>query len=192
MASLLKPGSSQRKRGASSSGIDNNDGGKKRRQTESGTTTPASSAQQKENGNLKKKSKKKDETPPTDKKTLAKYGVNAKKNQDKRKLGNEEQKERDAIEMVKESCKEFKLVVSNSMWAYVSEVMLSEDGKRVHLIRIQANHNTISKPLTNEITNNYADNPIMADLNGKIHDRSIGDDMTCILTHNTLVSVPVF
>ena len=192
MASLLKPGSSRRKRGASSSGIDNNDGGKKRRQTESGTTTPASNVQQKESGNLKKKSKKKDETPPTDKTTLIKYGVNAKKNQDKRKLGNEEQKERDARQVVKENCKEFKLDVSNSMWAYVSEVMLSEDGKRVHLIRNQANHNTISKPLTNEITNNYADNPIMADLNGKIHDRSIGDDMTCILTHNTLVSVPVF
>ena len=140
----------------------------------------------------KKKRKNKDETPPTDKKTLTKYGVNAKKNQDKRKLGNEEKKERDAIEVVKESCNEFKLVVSNSMWAHVSEVMLSKDGKRVHLIRNQANHNTISKPLTNEITNNYADNPIMADLNGKIHDRSIGDDMTCILTHNTLVSVPVF
>ena len=192
MASLLKPGSSRRKRGASSSGIDNNDGGKKRRQTESGTTTPASNVQQKEGGNLKKKSKKKDETPPTDKTTLIEYGVNAKKNQDKRKLRNEEQKERDAIEMVKESCKEFKLVVSNSMWAYVSEVMLSEDGKTVHLIRNQVNHNTISKPLTNEITNNYADNPILADLNGKIHNRGMGDDMTCILTFNTLVSVPVF
>ena len=118
--------------------------------------------------------------------------MNAKKNQDTRKLGNEEKKERDAIEVVKESCNEFKLVVSNSMWAFVSEVMLSEDEKRVHLLRIQANHNTISKPLTNEITNNYADNPIMADLNGKIHDRSIGDDMMCILTHNALVSVLVF
>ena len=192
MASLLKPGSSRRKRGASSSGIDNNDGDKKRRQTESGTTTPASNVQQKEGGNLKKKSKKKDETPPKDKTSLIEYGVNAKKNQDTRKLGNEEKKERDAIEVVKESCNEFKLVVSNSMWAFVSEVMLSKDEKRVHLIRIQANHNTISKPLLNEITNNYADNPIMADLNGKIHDRSIGDDMTCILTHNTLVSVPVF
>ena len=192
MASLLKPGSSRRKRGASSSGIDNNDDGKKRRQTESGTTTPASNVQQKEGGNLKKKSKKKDETPPTDKTSLIEYGVNAKKNQDKRKLGNEEKKERDAIEVVKEICNEFKLVVSNSMWAFVSEVMLSKDGKRVHLIRNQANHNTISKSLTNKITNNYADNPIMADLNGKTHDRSIGDDMTCILTHTTLVSVPVF
>ena len=166
MATLLEPGGSPRKRGASSSKVDNNNGGKKRR--------------------------KKDETPPTDKTILIKYGVDAKKNQDNRKLGNEEQKERDAIEMVKESCKEFKLVVSNSMWAYVSEVMLSEDGKTVHLIRNQVKHNTISIPLTNEITNNFASNPIMADLNGKIHDRSIGDDMTWILTHNTLVNVPVF
>ena len=192
MASLLIPKNAQRKRGASSSEIENNNSSKIKRQTESGATTPALKVQQKENGNLKKKSKKKDETPPTDKKTLAKYGVNAKKNQDKRKLGNEEQKERDARQMVKENCEEFKLDVSNLMWAWLTEVMLSKDGKRVHLIRIQANHNTISKPLTNEITNNYTDNPIMADLNGKIHDRSIGDDMTCILTHNTLVSAPVF
>ena len=192
MATLLKPGGSPRKRGASSSKIDNNNGGKKRRQTESGTTTPASSVQQKENGNLKKKSKKKDETPPTDKTILIKYGVDAKKNQDNRKLGNEEQKERDAIEMVEKSCKGFKIVVSNCMWPYVSEVMLSKDENTVHLIRNEVNHNTISKPLTNEITNNYADNPILADLNGKIHNRSMGDDMTCILTHNTLVSVPVF
>ena len=192
MASLLMSGSAQRKRGASSSEIENNDGSKKRRQTESGTTTPASNVQQKENGSLKKKTKKKGETPPTDKKTLATCGVNAKKNQDKRKLGNEEQKERDARQVVKENCKEFKLDVSNSIWPYLSEVMLSEDGKTIHLLRNQVNHNTISKPLTNEITNNFASNPIMADLNGKIHDRSMGDDMTCILTHNTLVSVPVF
>ena len=174
------------------SGIDNNDGGKKRRQTESGTTTPASSVQQKENGNLKKKSKKKDETPPTDKTILIKYGVDAKKNQDNRKLGNEEQKERDAIEMVEKSCKGFKLVVSNCMWPYISELMLSKDEHTVHLIRNEVNHNTISKPLANEITNNYTDNPILADLNGKIHNRGMGDDMTCILTFNTLVSVPVF
>ena len=166
MATLLEPGGSPRKRGASSSKVDNNNSGKKRR--------------------------KKDETPPTDKTILIQYGVDAKKNQDNRKLGNEEQKERDAIEMVEKSCKGFKIVVSNCMWPYVSEVMLSKDENTVHLIRNEVNHNTISKPLTNEITNNYADNPIMADLNGKIHNRSMGDDMTCILTHNTLVSVPVF
>ena len=155
-------------------------------------TTPAPNVQQKENGSLKKKTKKKAETPPTDKKTLAKYSVNAKKRQDKRKLGNEEQKERDARQMVKENCEEFKLIVHNSTWPWLSEVMASEDGNTLHLLRNQVNHNTISKPLTNEITNNFAGNPIMADLNGKIHDRSMGDDMICILTHNTLVSVPVF
>ena len=166
MATLLEPGGSPRKRGASSSKVDNNNSGKKRR--------------------------KKDETPPTDKTILIQYGVDAKKNQDNRKLGIEEQKERDAIEMVEKSCKGFKLVVSNCMWPYISELMLSKDEHTVHLIRNEVNHNTISKPLTNEITNNYADNPILADLNGKIHNRGMGDDMTCILTFNTLVSVPVF
>jgi len=101
-------------------------------------------------------------------------------------------KERDAIEMVEKSCKGFKLVVSNCMWPYISELMLSKDEHTVHLIRNEVNHNTLSKPLINEITNNYANNPILADLNGKIHKRGMGDDMTCILTFNTLVSVPVF
>ena len=101
---------------------------------------------------LKKKSKKKAGTPPTDKKTLAKHSVNAKKRQDKRKLGNEEQKERDARQMVKENCKKFKLIVHNSMWPWLSEVMASEDGNTLHLLRNQVNHNTISITLSNEIT----------------------------------------
>ena len=123
---------------------------------------------------------------------MAKYSVNAKKRQDKRKLGSKEQKERDARQMVKENFKEFMLVVSNLMWPWLSKVMASEDGKTLHLLRNQVNHNTISISLTNEIANNFAGNPIGADLNGKIHDRNMGDDMICILTYNTLVSVPLF
>lgn len=191
MASLLMPGNAQRKRGASSSEIENNDGNKKEAD---GVRGDYSSTKRTTEGEweLKKKTKEKAETPSTDKKTLAKCGVNAKKRQDKRKLGNEEQKERYARQMVKENCKEFKLIVHNTTWPWLSKVMASEDGNTLHLLRNQVNHNTISKPLTNEITNNFAGNPIMADLNGKIHDRSMGDDMICILTHNTLVSVPVF
>ena len=100
-------------------------------------------------------------------------------------------KKRDAIEMVAENCKEFTLDVSNLMWPWLSEVMASEDGKTIHLLRNQVNHNTMSITLSNEITNNFVGNPIGADLNGKIHDRNMGDDMICILTYNTLVSVPL-
>ena len=77
------------------------------------------------------------------------------------------------------------------MWPWLSEVMMSEDNKRIHLLRNQVNHNTISNSLSNKITNNFLGNPIGADLNGKIHDQSMGADMKCILTHNTKVSVPL-
>ena len=83
------------------------------------------------------------------------------------------------------------LNVHNLMWPWLSEVMTSEDNKRIHLLRNQVNHNTISNSLSNEITNNFLGNPIGADLNGKIHDQNMGADMKCILTYNTKVSVPL-
>ena len=84
------------------------------------------------------------------------------------------------------------LDVHNSMWPWTSEIMLSEDNKRIHLLRNQVNHNTISNSLSKKITNNFLGNPIGADLNGKIHDQNMGADMKCILTYNTMVSVPLF
>ena len=93
--------------------------------------------------------------------------------------------------MVTESYKELTLEVSNLMWPWTSKVMLSKDEWMLHLLRNQVNHNTISTSLSNETTNNFLGNPIGADLNGKIHDQSMGADMKCILTYNTKVSVPL-
>ena len=94
--------------------------------------------------------------------------------------------------MIKENCKEFTLDVSNSMWPLLSEVMASEDGKTLHLLRNQVNHNTSSITLSNGIANNFVGKPIGAALNGKIYDKNMGDDMIYIITYNTLVSVPLF
>ena len=78
------------------------------------------------------------------------------------------------------------------MWAWLSEMMYSEKTEKIHLLRTQANHNTVSPSLSNEITNNLLGNIVGADLSSKIHDRGMGNDMKCILTYNTNVSVPLF
>ena len=49
--------------------------------------------------------------------------------------------------IIAESTKQIELVVSNGMWPFVSEVMLSSDGNAVHLMRNEVNHNTISPSL---------------------------------------------
>ena len=51
------------------------------------------------------------------------------------------------------------------------------------------NHNAISSNLSNKITNNFLDNPIRADLKGKVHSNDMGSDMTCFLTYNKDVRV---
>ena len=131
-------------------------------------------------------------TTPTDEKSLEKYSKKAKETLNVIKPGNEEQKERDARQKVVDNCKNFKLEVSNSMWAWLSEMMYSEKTKKIHLLRTQANHNTVSPSLSNEITNNLLGNIVGAGLSSKIHDRGMGNDMKCILTYNTKVSVPLF
>ena len=209
-ATALKPTDTQRKRNTSSSVIENSDDKKRKKQKKSTETTPTSKVPQEKNGSSKKKRKKKTVTTPTDKKSsatptsfgsggkvleksvLAEYSLKAKKRQEELKPGNEEQKERDARRMVAENCKELTLEVSNSMWPWTSEVTLSKDERTLYLLRNQVNHNTISTSLSNEITNNFLGNPIGADLNGKTHDLNMGADMKCILTHNTMVSVPLF
>ena len=112
--------------------------------------------------------------------------------QDELKPGSKEQKERDARRIVADYCKELKFEVSNLMWPWVSEVKLSKDDQTIYLLKNQVNHNTISPSLSNEITNNFFDNPIGADLNGKVHKPDIGSDMKCIITYNTKISVPHF
>lgn len=91
--------------------------------------------------------------------------------------------------MVKKHSNETHLEVSNGMLPWMSELGLSDDNKTIFLYRNKMNHNTISPNLSNEITNNFLDNPIRADLKGKVHSKDMGSDMTCILTYNTKVSV---
>ena len=123
------------------------------------------------------------------KKDLEHYSKEAEKRQCELPPGSEEKKERDARQLVSESCKVIQLTVSNSMWPFVSELKLSDDEKTLYLIQNEVNHNTISPSLSNEITNNFLGNPIEADLNDKVYDPDMGSDMKCILTYGTKVSV---
>ena len=102
--------------------------------------------------------------------------------------GNEEKKERDARDLVATSCNVLQLLVSNSMWPFVTEVMPSDDERKIQFLRNQVNHNTISPSLSNEITNNFLNNPIRANLSDKVYESNMGQDMQCILTYNTSVS----
>ena len=90
---------------------------------------------------------------------------------------------------IAETTKQIQFVVSNSMWPFVSKVMLSSDGNVVHLMHNEVNHNTISPSLSNEITNNFLGNPIGADRGDKLHDPTMGTDMKCFLTYNEKVSL---
>ena len=112
----------------------------------------------------------------------------ARERQDRFQPDDEEKKERDAKQMVAENTEGLQLTVSNSMWPFVSELMLSKDKNTVHLMRNEVNHNTISPSLSNEITNNFLGNPIEANKGDKIHDPTMGTDMKCILTYKANVS----
>ena len=93
--------------------------------------------------------------------------------------------------MIAEKTRRVPLRVGNSMWPFVSELTLVKEGEttRIHLMRNEVNHNTISPSLSNEITNNFLGNPIGANRGNKIHDRTMGTDMKCILTYNAKVSL---
>ena len=123
------------------------------------------------------------------KKKLEHYSQSAAKNLREKKIVGYELKERTARKMVKNHSNETHLEVSNGMLPWMSELGLSDDNKTIFLYRNKMNHNTISPNLSNEITNNFLDNPIRADLKGKVHSKDMGSDMTCILTYNTKVSV---
>ena len=124
----------------------------------------------------------------TQKKDLEQYSKEAKESKEQFKPGNEERKGKEAKLIIAEKTKRIPLDVSNSMWPFVSEVALSEDGNTVHLVRNEVNHNTISPSLSNEITNNFLGNPIGANRGDKLHDPTMGTDMKCILTYNEKVS----
>ena len=130
-------------------------------------------------------------TTPTDKTSLESCMKKAKKTHSTIKPGQEEQNERDARQNVVDNCKSCKLEVRNGMWPWISEIMWDETEKKIKLLRNRVNHNTVSPTLSNEITNNLLGNIAGADLDGKIYDRSMGEDMKCILTYNTQVNRPL-
>ena len=117
--------------------------------------------------------------------------MEAKQSKEQFQPGNEEKKGMEAKRMIAEKTKRLPLRVSNSMWPFVSELTLTKDGTttRIHLMRNEVNHNTISPSLSNEITNNFLGNPIGANRGDKLHDRTMGTDMKCILTYNANVSL---
>ena len=63
------------------------------------------------------------------KKDLEKYSKEAEKRQHDIQLGSEEKKEKDAKQLVSESCKDIEIKVRNCMWPYLSKIILSGDKK---------------------------------------------------------------
>ena len=124
----------------------------------------------------------------TQKKELEEWSKEAKEPQNQFQPGNEEKKGKEAKKIIAENTKQIHLLVSKSMWPFLSEVKPSSDGNAVHLMRNEVNHNTISPSLSNEITNNFLGNPIGANRGDKLHDPTMGTDMKSFLTYNAKVS----
>ena len=120
-------------------------------------------------------------------KQLERFSKQANEYQKQQKPTDLEVRERQAREFIEKYSNTMKLDIRNCMIPWVSDVSLSKDGK-IFCYRNQMNHNSISSKLANEITNNFLGNPIGADLSGKVHERAMGIDMSCLLTYNTNVS----
>ena len=95
-----------------------------------------------------------------------------------------------ALEVIDKHSSQIEVSVHNSMWPFVSECNITElkDEEVITFTRNQVNHNHVNPNLANEITNNFLGNPINADLSGKTHKKSMGNDMKCLLTCNQLVN----
>ena len=95
-----------------------------------------------------------------------------------------------ALEIISKHSSQIEVNVNNSMWPFVSECNITElkDEEVITFTRNQVNHNHVNPNLANEITNNFLGNPINADLSGKTHKKSMGNDMKCLLTCNQLVN----
>ena len=104
------------------------------------------------------------------------------------KLTEVEEIETTALATIEANSTATSLEVNNSMWPYVSECSLSDDEEEIFFYRNQVNHNAVGPAIANEITNNFLNNPINADLSGKMHLRNMGGDMNCLLTWNDKVN----
>lgn len=78
--------------------------------------------------------------------------------------------------------------VKNDMWAFASDCKCMDDDEEIFVMRNQVNHNSVGPAIANEITNNFLNNPINADLTGKVHKPDMGGDMYCLLTWNKKVN----
>ena len=104
------------------------------------------------------------------------------------KLTEVEEIETTALATIEANSTATRLEVNNSMWPYVSECSLSDDEEEIFFYRNQVNHNAVGPAIANEITNNFLNNPINADLSGKMHPRTMGGDINCLLAWNDKVN----
>ena len=104
------------------------------------------------------------------------------------KLTEVEEIETTALATIQANSTATSLKVHNSMWPFASECELADDEEEIFFYRNQVNHNAIGPAIANEITNNFLNNPINADLTGKVHTRNMGGDMNCLLAWNKKVN----
>ena len=104
------------------------------------------------------------------------------------KLTEVEEIETTALAIINSNTKSTRLDVHRSMWAFAAECECRGDEEEIFFQRCQVNHNCVAPPIANEITNNFLNNPINADLSGKMHPRNMGGDMNCLLAWNDKVN----
>ena len=104
------------------------------------------------------------------------------------KLTETEQTEMEAIATIDANSMVVGLDVRRDMWPFTADVDCVEGQDEIFILRNQANHNSVGPSAANEITNNFLDNPINANLTGKVYPRNMGDDMKCLLTWNEKVN----
>ncbi len=119
---------------------------------------------------------------------LEKYSQDTAKKLTNQPCADLEHWERKARNIVENNSVLIHVKVRNGMWPWLSEVGLSPEGN-ILFCRNAMNHNSISATLSNKITYNFLDNPIDADLRGKVHTKDMVTNMICILTHNKELSV---
>ena len=107
----------------------------------------------------------------------------------KNKLTEVEEIETTALAIINDNSTSTPLDVHRSVWAFTSECECTGDEEEIFFQRCQVNHNSVGPAIANEITNNFLNNPINADLTGELYERTMGVDMYCLFTWNEKVNV---
>ena len=93
-----------------------------------------------------------------------------------------------------DTCKTVTMEIRTAMIPFTTMAILTEAELRLDkeatptFYRTQCNHNHVDMSTVMECTNNLYDNPIKADLTGRVHTRKIGRDMDVLLVYNTKVN----